>query len=232
MWSSTPITSRVRMPCCASRAVSGSWRTRAAATARTWAAGRVTFRTASEDKAAPPETQPTPTVRFPHSGQWRAPAAGASLDGAQVVRISRAPENDVVVGDLRVSRQHAELRIAGGVHEIVDVGGRFGTYVNGRLVQRPRVSPDDLIGIGTSTFQLVGDTLTEYADTGEVCLQAHGLTVTVGDGKVLLDQVSFPVGEKCQLAIIGPSGSGKSTLMRALTGLRPADQGMVTYDGR
>ncbi|MEV1250079.1 FHA domain-containing protein [Nonomuraea sp. NPDC050022] len=194
--------------------------------------GLVSFRTVSEDGGGAPEIQPTPTVRFPHSGQWRAPAAVRSLDGARVVRIGRAPENDVVVSDLRVSRQHAELRIAGGVHEIVDVGSRFGTYVNGRLVQRARVSPDDLIGIGTSTFQLVGDTLMEYADTGEVCLQAHGLTVTVGGGKVLLDHVSFPVGEKCLLAIIGPSGSGKSTLLRALTGLRPADQGMVTYDGR
>ena len=30
----------------------------------------------------------------------------------------------------------------------------------------------------------------------------------------------------------GPSGAGKSTLLNALTGLRPADQGTVLYDGR
>ncbi|MFG1705347.1 FHA domain-containing protein [Nonomuraea sp. M3C6] len=179
-----------------------------------------------------PEVPSMPTVRFPRTGQWREPAAVRSVSGAQVIRIGRAPENDMVVTDLRVSRRHAELQITGGVHEIVDVGSRMGTYVNGRRVQRARISPDDLIGIGPSTFQLVGDTLMEYADTGEVCLQAHDLTVTVGRGKVLLDHVTFPVGEKCLLAIIGPSGSGKSTLLRALTGLRPADQGMVTYDGR
>ncbi|GAA3588594.1 FHA domain-containing protein [Nonomuraea rosea] len=172
------------------------------------------------------------TVRFPRTGQWREPAAVRNLTGAQVVRIGRAPENDMVVTDLRVSRRHAELRITGGVHEIVDVGSRMGTYVNGRRVQQARISPNDLIGIGPSTFQLVGDTLTEYVDTGEVCLQAHDLTVTVEGGKVLLDHVTFPVGEKCLLGVIGPSGSGKSTLLRALTGLRPADQGIVTYDGR
>ncbi|GAA1640640.1 FHA domain-containing protein [Nonomuraea maheshkhaliensis] len=175
---------------------------------------------------------PTPTLRLPRTGQWREPATVRDLGGAQIVRIGRAPENDIVVTDLRVSRRHAELRIDAGGHEIVDVGSRMGTYVNGQRVQRARVTPDDLIGIGPSSFQLVGDTLMEYADTGEVCLQAHDLTVTVGDGKVLLDHVSFPVGEKCLLAVVGPSGSGKSTLLRALTGLRPADQGVVTYDGR
>lgn len=189
--------------------------------------GVVTFRMAAQ--AAPPHGT---TVRFPRTGQWREPAAVRNVGGAQVVRIGRAPENDMVVTDLRVSRRHAELRIMAGGHEIVDVGSRMGTYVNGRRVQQARVTPDDLIGIGPSTFQLVGDTLMEYADTGEVCLQAHDLTVVVGGGKVLLDHVTFPVGEKCLLGVIGPSGSGKSTLLRALTGLRPADQGVVTYDGR
>ncbi|MEV0316229.1 FHA domain-containing protein [Nonomuraea fuscirosea] len=186
----------------------------------------------SSGPARPGGAGPTPTLRLPRSGQWRQPATVRDLGGAQVVSIGRAPENDIVLADLRVSRRHAELRIDAGGHEIVDVGSRMGTYVNGQRVQRARVTPDDLIGIGPSSFQLVGDTLMEYADTGEVCLQAHDLTVTVGDGKVLLDHVSFPVGEKCLLAVIGPSGSGKSTLLRALTGLRPADQGVVTYDGR
>lgn len=61
----------------------------------------------------------------------------------------------------------------------------------------------------------------------------QGLTVVVDRGrKTLLDQVSFPVGAKCLLAVVGPSGAGKSTLLGALTGLRPADRGTVLYDGR
>jgi ABC-type multidrug transport system ATPase subunit len=166
------------------------------------------------------------------SGQYREPAKVRNLEGAQVLRIGRAPENDMVITDLRVSRQHAELRSAGGTYEIVDVGSRSGTYVNGQRVERSPIGPDDIIGIGPSTFQLVGDVLTEYQDTGAVSLSAHDLTVTVDKGKVLLDHVSFPLGEKCLVAVIGPSGSGKSTLLRALTGLRPADQGTVSYDGR
>jgi ABC-type multidrug transport system ATPase subunit len=171
---------------------------------------------------------PMPTM----SGQYREPAKVRNLDGAQVLRIGRAPENDMVITDLRVSRQHAELRSAGGQYEIVDVGSRSGTYVNGQRVERAMIGPQDIVGIGPSTFHLVGDMLMEYVDTGAVSLSAHDLTVTVDGGKVLLDHVSFPLGEKCLVAVIGPSGSGKSTLLRALTGLRPADQGMVSYDGR
>ncbi len=152
--------------------------------------------------------------------------------GASILRIGRAPENDMVITDLRVSRQHAELRSSGGVYEIIDNESRSGTYVNGQRVERAQIGPQDIIGIGPSTFHLVGDVLTEYVDTGAVSLSAHDLTVTVDKGKVLLDHVTFPLSEKCLVAVIGPSGSGKSTLLRALTGLRPADQGTVSYDGR
>ncbi|MCO6005099.1 ATP-binding cassette domain-containing protein [Actinoallomurus purpureus] len=166
------------------------------------------------------------------SGQYREPAHVRNLGGSQVVRIGRGPENDMVIADLRVSRQHAELRSAGGTYEIVDLGSRSGTYVNGRRVERAPIGPQDIIGIGPSTFHLVDDVLMEYVDAGAVRLSAHDLTVTVDKGKVLLDHVTFPLGEKCLVAVIGPSGSGKSTLLRALTGLRPADQGVVSYDGR
>jgi ABC-type multidrug transport system ATPase subunit len=174
----------------------------------------------------------TPSPRMQTMGGRRGPTKVRNLEGAQVLRIGRAPENDMVITDLRVSRQHAELRSAGGAYEIIDVGSRSGTYVNGQRVERSPIGPQDIIGIGPSTFHLVGDVLTEYVDTGAVSLSAHDLTVTVDKGKVLLDHVSFPLGEKCLVAVIGPSGSGKSTLLRALTGLRPADQGTVSYDGR
>jgi ABC-type multidrug transport system ATPase subunit/ABC-type multidrug transport system permease subunit len=153
---------------------------------------------------------------------------------ARTVHIGRSTDNDLVVDDLIVSRRHAELRAQpDGTYEIVDLGSHNGTYLNGTPVSRARVSPGDIVGIGHSAFCLVDDTLQEFVDTGEVSLDVQGLAVTVDRGrKTLLDHVSFPVGEKCLLAVVGPSGAGKSTLLNALTGLRPADQGTVLYDGR
>ncbi|MFF9771514.1 FHA domain-containing protein [Streptomyces sp. NPDC053086] len=185
------------------------------------------------DTPEPAPDRPAAVSRPALTGTFRRPASVRPLP-ARTVRIGRAHDNDLVVDDLSVSRDHAELRAhTDGTYEIADLGSHNGTYLNGRPVTLAPVGPRDIIGIGHSAFCLVGDELQEYVDTGEVCLDVQDLTVTAGrDGKVLLDHVSFPVGEKCLLAVVGPSGAGKSTLLNALTGLRPADRGTVLYDGR
>jgi ABC-type multidrug transport system ATPase subunit len=135
------------------------------------------------------------------------------------------------VDDLSVSRHHAELRNTGDGFEILDLGSRNGTFLNGTPVFRAPVTEQDVIGIGPATFRLVGDELREFLDRGDVSLVARDLTVRDG-GQVRLDRVSFPIGERSLVAVIGPSGAGKSTLLHALTGLRPATEGVVLYDNR
>jgi ABC-type multidrug transport system ATPase subunit len=164
----------------------------------------------------------------------QSPKTVKPVAGGRTVKIGRAADNDIVVdNDLRVSNYHAELRSSGGRYEIVDVGSRNGTFVNGQRVERAAIGPQDIVGIGRSTFHLQGDVLMQFVDNGAVSLVVRELAVIVDGGKkTLLDHVSFPVGEKMLLAVIGPSGAGKSTLLKALTGLRPADQGTVYYDGR
>ncbi len=152
---------------------------------------------------------------------------------AKVLRIGRSADNGVVVADLSVSRRHAELRRRpGGEYEIADLGSHNGTFLNGQRVTTATVTEADVIGIGPATFRLVGDELQEFVDGGDISLDARGLTVTLPNGKVLLDDVSFPLSERCLLGVIGPSGAGKSTLLGALTGMRPATAGSVLYDGR
>ncbi|MFF4605707.1 FHA domain-containing protein [Streptomyces sp. NPDC001339] len=166
----------------------------------------------------------------------RSPTTFHRLDLGRVMRIGRALENELVVSDLQVSRHHAEFRATpDGRFEIRDLGSHNGTYVNGQPVPRSGtavIGPNDIIGVGHSTFRLVGDRLEEFVDTGEVSFSARHLTVTVDGGKQILKDVSFGVPEKSLIAVIGPSGSGKSTLLKALTGYRPADQGDVLYDNR
>ncbi|MFG3294312.1 FHA domain-containing protein [Streptomyces sp. NPDC048179] len=183
---------------------------------------------------APPAPDRPSVVSMPsRTGTFRQPSSVRPLP-AGTVRIGRAPDNDVVVDDLIVSRHHAELRAhPGGGFEIVDLNSHNGTYLNGRTVTRAPLGPRDVVGIGHSAFCLVDGRLQEYVDTGEVSLDVQDLTVAVDRGRtILLDHVSFPVGEKCLLAVVGPSGAGKSTLLGALTGQRPAEHGTVLYDGR
>ncbi|MDV5143684.1 FHA domain-containing protein [Streptomyces sp. SBC-4] len=185
---------------------------------------------------APPAAEPLrpSSVSYPAAtGTFRQPTSVRPLP-AHSIRIGRAPDNDVVVSDLVVSRRHAELRAKpDGTYWIHDLGSHNGTFLNGRRVVDARVTADDIVGVGRCAFCLIGGQLVEFTDNGEISLDVQELAVTVDHGrKTLLDEVSFPVGQKCLLAVVGPSGAGKSTLLGALTGQRPADRGTVLYDGR
>ncbi|MFI6081942.1 FHA domain-containing protein [Streptomyces sp. NPDC051217] len=166
----------------------------------------------------------------------RSPTTFHQMALGRVMRIGRALENELVVSDLQVSRLHAEFTSTpDGRFQIRDLGSHNGTYVNGQPIPKSGTAllgPNDIVGVGHSTFRLVGDRLEEFVDTGEVSFSARHLTVTVDGGKQILKDVSFGVPEKSLIAVIGPSGSGKSTLLKALTGYRPANEGDVLYDNR
>ncbi len=51
------------------------------------------------------------------------------------------------------------------------------------------------------------------------------------DGRVLLDDVSFRVGEGAKVALVGANGSGKTTLLRIVTGELAPHAGSVTRSG-
>ncbi|EFL14402.1 ABC transporter ATP-binding protein [Streptomyces sp. C] len=170
-----------------------------------------------------------------YGSDHRSPTTFHQIAVGRVMRIGRALENELVVSDLQVSRHHAEFRSTGGRFEIHDLGSHNGTYVNGQPLPKSGTAllgPNDIVGVGHSTFKIVGDRLEEFVDTGDVSFSARHLTVTVDGGKQILKDVTFGVPEKSLIGVIGPSGSGKSTLLKALTGYRPADQGDVLYDNR
>ncbi|MEU2509962.1 FHA domain-containing protein [Streptomyces sp. NPDC007863] len=166
----------------------------------------------------------------------RSPTTFHQLALGHVMRIGRALENELVVSDLQVSRHHAEFHATpDGRMEIRDLGSHNGTYVNGQPIPKggtALLGPQDIVGVGHSTFRIVGGQLEEFVDTGSVSFSARHLTVTVDGGKQILKDVSFGVPEKSLIGVIGPSGSGKSTLLKALTGYRPANEGDVLYDNR
>ncbi|MGZ4428979.1 MAG: ABC-F family ATP-binding cassette domain-containing protein [Nocardioidaceae bacterium] len=58
-----------------------------------------------------------------------------------------------------------------------------------------------------------------------------GVRYELPDGRVLLDDVSFRVGEGAKVALVGANGAGKTTLLRIITGDLVAHEGAVTRSG-
>ncbi|MGH3755608.1 MAG: ATP-binding cassette domain-containing protein [Pseudonocardiaceae bacterium] len=59
----------------------------------------------------------------------------------------------------------------------------------------------------------------------------NAVSFTLPDGRVLLDEVSFKVGEGRKVAVIGANGAGKSTLLRIISGEVAPDSGSVACSG-
>jgi ABC-type multidrug transport system ATPase subunit len=62
-------------------------------------------------------------------------------------------------------------------------------------------------------------------------IDVSGVEYSLSDGRVLLNDVSFRVGDGAKVALIGPNGSGKTTLVRMICGDISPDEGQVAITG-
>src|SRR3954453_5581616 len=69
----------------------------------------------------------------------------------------------------------------------------------------------------------------QCSDVGHV--DVAGVRYDLPDGRVLLDDISFRVGEGAKVALVGANGAGKTTLLRIITGELTPHAGVVTRSG-
>jgi ATPase subunit of ABC transporter with duplicated ATPase domains len=62
-------------------------------------------------------------------------------------------------------------------------------------------------------------------------VEVAGVRYELPDGRVLLEDVSFRVGEGAKVALVGANGAGKTTLLRIITGELAPHAGAVTMSG-
>ncbi|MDQ3800167.1 MAG: ATP-binding cassette domain-containing protein [Acidobacteriota bacterium] len=145
------------------------------------------------------------------------------------MKIGRAVDNDIVLNSPSVSRHHAILSYASGNAQqptISDSGSTNGTFVNGELLEAPRlVEPQDLIAVGSFLLSVRGREVRRQ-DLGASRLTAFQVGKTFGD-KTVLQDISLSIYPREFVGLMGPSGCGKTTLMNALNGMSPATSGQV-----
>ncbi len=94
-------------------------------------------------------------------------SAGASRTvelGDEAVSLGRTPDNTIPVDDIGASRKHAQILFIGRGYEVVDLGSRNGTKVNGVKVPRAVLRHGDVIAIGA--FEIVFEEGDGGADAG------------------------------------------------------------------
>lgn len=104
------------------------------------------------------------------------PAAYLVIDGARyvpldrrVITIGRRRDNNIVLDDRRVSRQHCQLRFRFGECILYDLGSRGGTFVNDKRVAECVLHSGDVLSLaGVPVVYVVDDAdSNEQTATGE-----------------------------------------------------------------
>ena len=62
-----------------------------------------------------------------------------------VINIGRRKNNQIVIDDLHISREHAQIRAVQGKYVIFDLGTTGGTFINGRRITQQVLNPGDVI---------------------------------------------------------------------------------------
>ena len=152
------------------------------------------------------------------------------LDSPEIT-IGRHADNTVVLPHPQISSHHAQLTREGGSYRISDLNSTNHVYVNAQVVSSHLLKMGDEIHIGPYRLIYEGTQLTEFDESNYIRIDAHNLKRYGNKNVTLIDNISLSIPPRKFVAVVGGSGAGKSMLINALSGLRPASDGKVLYNG-
>jgi transcriptional regulator with PAS, ATPase and Fis domain len=159
------------------------------------------------------------------------PSAGTSIDMAGApVRIGSAAENDLVLSDNTVSRQHCELEATAGGIRVRDAGS-----TNGILVGEVRVY-DAVVAPGTSI--VLGDSVLTLTALDETVDREQAISTRFGDllggsarMRELFADLSRIAPTDVSLLIEGETGTGKELVAESVHGASARAEGpLIVFD--
>ena len=82
----------------------------------------------------------------------KGPRAGQEFRLQEVTTIGRGGDNDIILDDPSVSRQHAKVRLEGQTFTIFDLGATNPTEVNGQKIGKHQLVDGDRVEIGNAVL--------------------------------------------------------------------------------
>jgi ABC-type multidrug transport system ATPase subunit len=149
-----------------------------------------------------------------------------------IITIGRLSDNMLVLDSQQVSGHHARLERINGTYRLVDLHSTNHVYVNGRRIKRKELVPGDQIRIGPFQLTYTGTHLLPKDESMGIQVDAIHLKQVGPRRTLLLNDISLDIPARSFVAIVGGSGTGKTTLLNALSGLKPASEGQVLYNGQ
>ena len=115
-------------------------------------------------------THPVPTHLIVRAGGLM----GQQFPLGPMVSLGRNPDNAIHLDDQQVSRHHAQIIAENGRYFLEDLGSSNGTLVNGqRLSQKTMIKIGDQITIGSTLFELIGQTQSQPMTAEKQCPTCH-----------------------------------------------------------
>jgi ABC transport system ATP-binding/permease protein len=151
------------------------------------------------------------------------------LQNKSSITIGRSANNDLVLNDNIVSRQHAKVYFTNGKYWVEDLKSTNGTFVNGKKThQATQLQEQDELIIGLHRFLLFA--AAQDLQKG-AAIAAYQINKIYDNGNIGLQSTTLEIPYQKMVALMGPSGCGKSTLLKALNGDSPPSKGTVKIFG-
>ncbi|HTK94310.1 MAG TPA: SpoIIE family protein phosphatase [Terriglobales bacterium] len=144
-------------------------------------------------------------------------------------KVGRKTENDLVISDARVSREHAQLVEENGEYFVVDNQSKHGTYVNGERIEGKRkLFRNDRVefGVREEIYIVFSPTSSKTSTTREFLSQISGIDLRAGGGSDL-EKLTFFLDAARRLNTSNVLEEILVTLVEATLRLTGAERGYV-----
>ena len=158
------------------------------------------------------------------------PKIKIDLGKKKITRIGKKSDNDIVVDDKTVSRNHLEIEATSDSYLLRDLNSTNGTFINGMRVKEAFLSPGDVISVGSTKieYQAFDEKVQMEPSKNDFFGEMVGKSKKMRQIFGVLERISPTLAT---VIIEGETGTGKELVARAIhTNSLRKDKPFVVFD--